>query len=321
MKDGHHYYQGFMSAMKQKISHKMKLSNTLSELLDIEKDAIYRRLRGEVSFSFSEMAVIAKNLGISLDGIIGIESEQSRPMQMNITRHINPTELDYRMFDDHVNLLKFVKDDPATRLMESGNLLPHYFYYDYEYFTRFAMLRWSQSSSYGDVRPYHEVTISERFRNLQKKCCEYARYFKSTTYVWDYMIFQRIVKNIQYFAKVRLIKEEDVALIKNDLIKMVNDVENLAIKGKHAETGNEVSIYISDINFDTNYSCLKSSTIQFTLFKTYIFNAAASLDDEVYRETTAWIRSLQRMSTLISISGEKFRAIYFDAQRAIIHGL
>ena len=39
---------------------------------------------------------------------------------------------------------------------------------------------------------------------------------------------------------------------------------------------------------------------------------------EVYNEMSSWIRSLQRMSTLISVSDEKIRATYFNTQRNFI---
>ena len=321
MHDSNIYYQGFMAALQNKISHKATLVNTITDILAIDKDAVYRRLRGEVSFSFAEMSLIARNLGVSLDTIAGIENMQSKPSKINISRQIDPTDYDYEMFEGHLNLLKSIKDEPDTQIIETGNTFPHYIFYDYEYITRFYLFKWSQISSARDALPYHEITIQERLRDLQLNTCKYARYIKSTQYVWDNMIFQRFVDNIKYFVRVRLIKEEDVALLKKDLIELLNHVENLAIKGKHGETGNEVSIFISDMNTDMKYSCLKSKNIQLTLFWIYILNAIVSMDNEVFKETYTWIQSLQRMSTSISVSGEKFRAHFFEQQREIINTL
>jgi hypothetical protein len=321
MADDYLFYQEFMSAIRKKIPHKATLVHTVTDLLDIDIDAVYRRLRGEVSFSFSEMAIIARNMGISLDNIAGIENLQSKPAKMNFSRQVNPTEVDYEMFEGHVHLLKSIKDEPETKILEAGNIFPHYLYQDYEYLTRFHIFMWNQASSYGDARPFHEITIPERLRALQKETCLYARHIKSTLYAFDHLIFQRLVTDIKYFARVRLIKEEDISLIKNDLTDFLNNLENLAVIGKHEETGNEVSIFISDITFDTNYSCLKSKNMRLTLFKTFKLNANLSLNDEVFNEACAWILSLQKMSTLISVSGEKIRATFFDAQRRIINTL
>jgi len=297
------------------------LAKTITELIGIEKDAVYRRLRGDANFSFTEMALIARNMGISLDSIAGIENLQSKPSKMNISRQVNPTEVDYEMFEGHVNLLKSIKDEPATKIFGAGNQLPHYLYQDYEYLTRFYRFMWNLSSSYGTACPYHEIVVPERLFFLQKESSRYARHISSTLYVFDSMVFQRLVNNIRYFARISLIKADDVLLIKNDLINFLNDLEKLALKGKHEETGNEVSIYISETDCDTNYSCLKSKNIQMTLFMTFILNAIVSMDDDVFHETTTWIRSLQRTSTIISVSGEITRNAFFNAQRDIVDRL
>ena len=321
MTDSNIYYQGFMNALQEKIPHKATLVNNITDILVIDKDAVYRRLRGEVNFSFTEMALIAKNLGISLDNIARIENFQTKPSTVNISRQVNPTELDYEMFEGHVNLLKSIKDEPDTKIMEAANIFPHYLYQDFDYLTRFYRFRWNQASKYGNLRPFHETIEPERLRKLQYDTGTYSRHIKSTLYVLDHLIFQRLVTNIRYFARIHLIRADDVALIKKDLMAFVDYLENIAVKGKYEDTGNEVSIYISDINFETNYSCLKTKNITLTLFRIFILNAVVSFDGEIFNETSAWIYALQRMSTMISVSGEKVRSIYFETQRKAIDTL
>lgn len=64
-------YDTILNAIREKIPNRIILANTLAELLNIEKEAVYRRLRGEVAFSFVEIAAISSSLGISLDNIVG----------------------------------------------------------------------------------------------------------------------------------------------------------------------------------------------------------------------------------------------------------
>ena len=66
MSEKHSFYQGFINVLQQKIPQKASLVNTIADLPVIDKDAVYRRLRGEVNFSFIEMASIAIKLGMSL---------------------------------------------------------------------------------------------------------------------------------------------------------------------------------------------------------------------------------------------------------------
>jgi hypothetical protein len=321
MPERHIFYKGFITAIQNKITNRAILVNTITDLLEIDKDAVYRRLRGEVCFSFVEMAIIAKKLGISLDGIVGIETAQSKATYMNLTRHVNPSEIDYQLFNSYINFLKFIKDDPDSLLLESNNALPHNIYLDYEAFTRLVIFSWNQASSFGTSLPFHKIVIPDQMRFLQKECCKYSRHIKSTQYVWDRTIFQRLVENIRFASSIHVLAEEDVARLKFELMALLNHLERLAITGRHEETGNEVSIYISDLLIETNYTCIRSKTMFVSLFRIFQLNSNASHNEVVYNEVSHWIRSLQKMSTLISVSGEKIRTSFFNTQRKIIETL
>ena len=321
MKTSNYFYHEFMSIMQSKIPHKATLANTITTILDIDKDAAYRRLRGEVNFSFTEMAFIARKLGISLDEIVGIDTDRCQSIRLTLTKHINPTEADYAMFNDYINTMLLIKDEPDTKIIEGGNLLPHYLFFDYEYITRVFMFRWSQNSYDGKRLPFHEIIIPERMRKLQKQACFYARHIKSTIFVWDSVIFEHFVSSVKFYAHVRLIKEEDIDLIKKDLILLLNDIEKIAITGKYQDTGNAVSIYIGDIDADANLSYTESKNMCFTTYWAFLINAFSSFDGMFLDEIRSWLHSAQRFTTLISVSGDKMRTEFFNTQREIIDTL
>ena len=56
-----------IEAVKEKLPLKENLANLLIDTLYIGKEAIYRRLRGEVPFTLEEAALISRKLGVSLD--------------------------------------------------------------------------------------------------------------------------------------------------------------------------------------------------------------------------------------------------------------
>ena len=307
--------------MQERITHKATLVNTITELLGIDKDAVYRRLRGEVAFSFAEMALIARRFGISLDVLAGIETAQCKSIRLAFTKHIDPSEVDYAMFDEYINALKFIKDEPETKIIDGGNLIPNYLYFDYDYLTRVYMFKWSQHSYFGKSLPFHEVVIPERMRDLQIQSCFYARHIKSTTYVWDSRIFELFVSTVKFYAKVRLIREEDVALIKNDLAALLNEIEEIAVTGKYKDTENEVLIYVGDIHADSNFGYIESKNMRISQYKAFVFNAFSSFESLFSDEIISWLQSAQRLTTLISVSGEKTRTEFFNTQRELIDTL
>ena len=63
---------GLIEALKEKLPPKTNLANLLMDTLCIGREAIYRRLRGEVPFTLEEAALISRKLGVSLDKIVGV---------------------------------------------------------------------------------------------------------------------------------------------------------------------------------------------------------------------------------------------------------
>lgn len=53
-----------IEAVKEKLPLKENLANLLIDTLYIGKEAIYRRLRGEVPFTLEEAALISRKLGV-----------------------------------------------------------------------------------------------------------------------------------------------------------------------------------------------------------------------------------------------------------------
>lgn len=81
---------GLIEAVRKKIPAKGNIANLLMNILFIGKEATYRRLRGEVSFTLTEAAIISKKLGISLDAVIGLKFNDNTIADINVTSHNKP---------------------------------------------------------------------------------------------------------------------------------------------------------------------------------------------------------------------------------------
>lgn len=57
--------------LRERLPAGENLAGMITEILCIGREAVYRRLRGEVPFSFTEMAAVSRHLGLSLDQIAG----------------------------------------------------------------------------------------------------------------------------------------------------------------------------------------------------------------------------------------------------------
>lgn len=70
-------YENLVMAIREKYPERGKLTNMLADLLMIEKEAVYRRLRGDVPFTIFEIAAIANKL-ISPSIILSVVPEKEQ---------------------------------------------------------------------------------------------------------------------------------------------------------------------------------------------------------------------------------------------------
>ena len=255
---------GLIESMKEKIPEGANLANLLMDILYIGKEAVYRRLRGEVPFTFTEAAVISQKLGVSLDQLIGANFGGNALFGLNIVHYADPVETYYAMIDGYAKIFRELKREPESELATSSNIIPQTLYMKYDMLSRFRLFKWM--------------------------------------YQHD---------------KIHLLTEDNVFQLKTELLQSLDELEEIAMKGKFA-SGKDVHIYISNINFEATYSYAASKYRHVSMIRIYAINSITSRDTEVFGNLKEWIRSLRKFSTLISQSAEMQRIQFFKKQREII---
>ena len=309
-----------IEAMKEKLPLKGQLADMLMDTLYIGKEAVYRRLRGEVPFTLQESALISRKLGISLDKIIGLSFKSNAMFNINIVDYDDPFESYYNILEKYVSLINTMPDDPNSVMGTSANIIPQTLYLKHELLAKFRLFKWMYQNKYIDCKSFEELDIPPKLVNIQKDYVAMTRHIHSIDYIWDNMIFQHLINDIQYFASIHLISDETKEEIKNELFLLADELEELAINGKTAD-GNRVRIYVSNINFEATYSYVDTNNLQLSLIRIYSINSINTMDNEIFCTLKEWIQSLKKFSTLISESGEMQRIQFFKQQREIIDAL
>lgn len=315
-------YDNLLNAIKEKYPQKTNLVGALVDVLCIEKEAVYRRLRGDVAFTFAEIVTIANTFGISLDNLVGTVTAKSRPFQLKLVDFLNPVKVDYEMLEQYVDLLYLAREDDKSELIDCTNILPQQLYMKYKYISRFYLFKWLyQCGVPGKTKRFDEIEVTDRFAELQIASVEESRYIRKSYYILDPLIFHYLVNDINYFMSIHMIGEEDVKRLKNELNRFMDELELLATRGYFEDTGNKVFIYISSVNFDTSYWCVQVNDFHLSMIKTFILSSVASLDKGTYEKLRKWLRALIRSSIMISVSGERQRIAFFKEQRELIQSL
>lgn len=320
MKDNH-LYNALLGEIRKKIPKSSELTRVLVDILSIEKEAVYRRLRGEVPFTFHEIALITKTMGISLDTLIGIETEKSQPFRLKLPEFVYPEESDYIKFEDYINFLKSISSLEGTEMGVVTNTIPQELFSNFYYLLKFNVLKWQYYYHNQQVEPFEELSIPTEVLNTFKSQFEETKKIATTNYVFDKYIFNRIVQDIEYFKTIKLLNDKDIAKIKKELGQFLDYLEALTIIGKFPETDKKVYVYITELDITTTYSYMRANDIKFSLIKTFILTSATSLDEMTFEKMKDWIQATIKASTLITGTYEQQRILYFESQRDIINKL
>ena len=182
-----------IEAMKEKLPLKGKLADMLMDTLYIGKEAVYRRLRGEVPFTLQEAALVSRKLGISLDKIIGISFKSNAMFDMNIVDYDDPFESYYNILYKYVRLINTLEDDPNSSLGTSSNIIPQTLYLKHDLLAKFRLFKWMYQNKYIQCKSFEELELPQKLINIQKDYVDMTKHFHSIDYIWDSMIFPDIL--------------------------------------------------------------------------------------------------------------------------------
>lgn len=308
-------------AMKERIPKGQNLANSLADILYMGKEAVYRRLRGEVAFTIDEVALLSKKLGNSIDQIIGNHLSNRVTFDMNLLNSPNTLDSYYEIINRYQQIFDYVKGDNTTEVYTASNLLPFTLYSSFEHMSKFRLCRWIyQNGQMKTPNSLAEMQVDPKIVKAHKKLSESVKQCPKTYFIWDSNIFLSFIKEIKYFASLNLITEDDVAHLKEELYQLLAIMETLSIKGEFSE-GHKVYFYLSNIDFEATYTYIEKKDYQVSLLRVYSINSMDSQSPQICQIQRNWIQSLKRHSTLISESGEAQRIEFLQKQLAIIDTL
>jgi hypothetical protein len=315
------WYGLFMDALFERHPKKSRLAEALMELLHIEREAVYRRLRNEVIFSAYEIVKISSTWNISLDNILNMSSGKI-PFLMQAINYAAPSEQDL-MFLQRINQsINEHADFPDAEFMNVCNKLPCQLLAGFEYLNRFYLFKWMYQ--YGNEKKpvlFAQVTISEEMIKLTSDYYLATKNVPQTNLMFDLLLFDHLVNEIRYFHSIQMITDEEKDLIKRDLYGLLDYLSEVATDGCYPETQNKVNLYVSQLNVDTNYSYTYTKQLNICFVHAFDKFEIYSYDKEMATNFRKWMQLKKRTSIHISGLDEKGKKEFFQKQRQTVDGL
>ena len=312
------WYDCFLETLFAKFPKKTLLVEALMDLLHIEREAVYRRLRNRVLFSIHEIVKISSTWNISLDEITG-NSTGKISFLMQPIDYVVPSKHELKFLQDIVESINNLRDCNDTEFMDICNKLPRQLIAGYSYLNQFQLFKWMYH--YGNEKkpvPFGQVIISEEKLQLTADYYKAIKTVPQTNFIFDRMIFENLVRDIRYFHSIKMITDKEKELIKKDLFALLDYLLDVAIHGCYPETKNKVNLYISDINVDTNYSYTQTNQLSICFVHVFGKFEIYSLDTEMVENFKTWMRLKKRSSIQISEVDNKSRIDFFAKQHQLV---
>ena len=311
-----------IEVIRKSIPEDANLTIYLSDQLNISRESAYRRIRGEINFTFEELVSLSQDLGFSLDNIVGAKRDENALFNIHMLQKIDYMDiyvnkmLEYgRLFGDAANL------DPNARARLSINTLPYLFHIRHETLSKLRIYKWLyQNQKIGPSVKFSDFVLPEKVKNAHITFAQDILKVPNITMILDNNVFWSVSKEIEYFYKRGLLSDQELENLKTELHTIINSLEEMSTCGV-CRNNVKVDIYISAVDLEATYLHFEYDDKQFSQVRIYSISAIDSYDKGLCEIQKKWIESLKRFSTLISESGEMQRFEYMKKQRELINNI
>jgi len=314
-------YEQFIDALYKKHPKKTQLTESLMDLLCLEREAVYRRLRKEVIFTVKEMVTIANSWHISLDTTLGIFADNIS-LNLHLWDYNKPSHKELNDMQYIIKWLETLKNYPDFEYLEVSNKLSRFLTSGYPNLHKLSYLKWMYQYANETILPFSKIFIHEKIKHFTSKLNVAFKNLPIVNFIWDDMFFYNAVCSIKYFNSIYLITDEEKQLLKNDLNDLLDYLSVVAMKGCFPETKNKVNMYISNLNIDTNYIYYYyDGEVRMSCINVFEKNEVFSQNLLFGKNLKNWMQIKKRASVQISETDEKNRIEFFTKQRKLIDEL
>lgn len=311
--------ESFLNAIKEKFPKQTMLITAVEDILKIERESAYRRIKGIVQFSIREMGILAQHLKISLDNLLVDDNINVVHIHILRPRLENSLEIRAQRVKTYLEKIKLIEDSPDSEMGVAYSNIPMEFYTPYQNLFKFIYFRWG--NYYVGPEKYKDFAlwkVPDDICNYHSNILCMRNKIQKMLYVWDKSIIWDLVKDLTYFASAKMIEEEDVVKIKDDLHGMLNDLERTIAAGGPDNNPDKIQFYISHAKIGVTYSYLWSEKYAASYITTLVMQSTVNEDKVTCRNVRQWIKSMRKVSTLISGTGDKERILFFKEQHQIV---
>ena len=303
-----------IKTIQEKIPAGTSMAVYLSDTLNIGRESVYRRIRGEINFTFDEIAILSLRLGFSVDNLIGLKQSDNALFNIHMLQNSDYFDIYVNKMKEYGSLFREMHDLPNTKALASVNTLPYFLHIKYENFSRFRIYKWLyQNQKINSNDKFADFALPEKVLKTHEEFYQDVQRIPNITIIMDDNIFWSAAKEIKYFLQRGLLSKDDVMALRDELYDMLETIEQIAAEGVN-KSGVKVLLYVCAVDLEASYMHIEYGDSQFAQVRIFSISAIDSYNEGLCKIQKEWIESLKKFSVLISESGEMQRFEYLNKQ-------
>lgn len=309
----------FFERIKDLIPPSTSMVYELADLLQISTDSMYRRIRGETSLDFDEVALLCNHFKISFDSFINLESGN---VTFNYTL-MEEGELSFKKYLTSIrDDLKIIKASKQHLITYACQDIPIFHNINFIDIASFKMMYWMKailnSPSLEGVK-FSSNVVSQDLKDLGQEIYQLYCAIPSIE-IWTDTTLRSTLKQIEFFWEAGMFEtKEDAIHVILSLKKTIEIIQKQAEEGtkvlnriRTPEEENNYSLYFSEIELTNNCVLVNLGEVQAVYLGHLTFNTMNTSNNTYCKQTSVWMNNLISKSTLISTVAEKTRYKFFQ---------
>lgn len=306
--------QQFLEKLKYILPANISFVDSLSDILQLSPDSVYRRIRGETSLTFDEVVKLCGHFRLSFDSLIECDSSA-------VTFNYNQIYPEVESFKNYLrNILEdlmLIGKIGTGKIIYVAEDIPLFHLFAYPELASFKMYYWMKSVL--NVPEYQNQKFS--FENTDREILEIGEKMREaylnipSVEIWTEYTVNSLRKQIEYYYEAGFFDDSMQAdIICNQAAGLLQLVSNLADKSSKLENRavQNFTLYYSEIEIGNNCILVEVNNMRKVYLTYNTFNKMSTTNEKFCNETSTWINYLTAKSNLISGVSEKQRLQFIN---------
>jgi hypothetical protein len=287
-------------------------------ILNLGKDAVYRRIRNETLLNPDEFVALAKAHNISIDQLIDLKKNDVLFTFNPFSNKVNDVDDYIDTLIDTVQQLKYIHNG---HVLYASSEIPVFYQAMVPSLFSFKLYVWARTvwnlPAFQNV-PFSFDLISRTVTLKYKEIFELYKTLPSTE-LWSSGIFENTFSQIEYHLDTNKFKNpQDAIHLLNEIETLCNhmlEMANIGIKfepGSNPDLGSSLKLYHNEMVYTNNTILFISKHLKLIFSTICNPNFIYSRDNKMCDFVDNWFHTVMNKSVLISEINEKERIRFFD---------